>query len=162
LVRAAVVDQQAVEGVHPDVSVPGGDRGEHLHPLLHGEQAGFGFVDQDRDDDLVVELAGPTDDVEMTLGHGVERTRADSAPHGACTYQSVVSPYRRNFADFSGAGHTGSAAVRRRSTTTTAPGASHPLPARSASTASTSASGSWYGGSAKTRSNGGPGGEAAT
>ena len=85
-----------------DESVEGGDAHvwvlrraflQHVDALFDGEQAALRLVDEDRDDDLVVELRGPADDVEVTVGHRIERAGADRAPrHERRPYQSVLSP----------------------------------------------------------------------
>ena len=55
---------------------------EHRDALVGGEQPVLGHVDADGDDDLVEELGGSPDDVEVAVGHRVERPGADSATHG--------------------------------------------------------------------------------
>ena len=81
VVLGAVIDQQAGEGVDGDVVELGGHLGEHVETLLEGEQALFALVHEDGDGDLVEELGGPSDDVEMTIGDRVERAGADDLTH---------------------------------------------------------------------------------
>src|SRR4051812_2041078 len=94
VVFAAEVHDQAVEGVDANIGVVSCALLEELDALLDGEQTALRLVDEHGDDDLVVELGGPADDVEMPVGHRIERAGADSAPrrHGRRPYQSVLSP----------------------------------------------------------------------
>ena len=83
LVLAAEVGQQAGEPVDPDV-VP---VGSHARRSMSIRSSGVNSrlldgVDPDGDDDLVEELGGPADDVEVTVGDRVERPGADGSAHG--------------------------------------------------------------------------------
>src|SRR5579862_421680 len=162
-VGSAEVHQQAVEPVDLHVAVPGGDLAQHLHPLVDGEQALLGHVDQDRDDDLVVEPGGAADDVEVSVGDGVERAWTDDAMHevwpfhssgvpAARPYQKVASPYRRARSATYPAGQLSGPDRVARSTITSAPGASQARSASAVSIADTSSPLSAYGGSANTTS----------
>src|SRR3954452_5277590 len=96
-VGAAVVDHEALEAGDADVLVLRGDLAEQLAALVHAEEAGLRLVHEHRDGQLVVELSGPPDDVEMAVGHRVERPRTDRASyalgaHCARPYQSMPSP----------------------------------------------------------------------
>ncbi len=58
--------------------------GQHLLTLLQGEQRRGLLRVADHRDDHVVEMArGPLDDVEMTVGDGIERARAEGGGHAA-------------------------------------------------------------------------------
>ncbi len=76
-VGRAVVDEQPV----PGVDAHGGHlrRGllEHREAFVDAEQRLLRGVVEHRDDDLVVQGGGPGDDVEVAVGHGVERPWAD-------------------------------------------------------------------------------------
>ena len=58
-----------VEGLVPERLL------EQRHPLLDGEQRCLGGVLQDRDHDAVEHARGASDDVQMPVGHRVERSR---------------------------------------------------------------------------------------
>src|SRR4051794_37173695 len=92
LLRPAEVDQQAAEGLDPDIAVRLRHLAENLDALLDGEQARLVLVDQDPDDHLVEEPRGPADDVEVPVGDRVERAGTDRASHDRRPYQRVVSP----------------------------------------------------------------------
>ena len=80
LVGAAVVHDQALERVDPNVAVRRGHLGEHLAAFLDGEQARLRLVHEHRDDYLVVERGGPPDDVEVPVRDGIERAGTDRPP----------------------------------------------------------------------------------
>jgi len=84
---AAEVDDEAVEARHPHVGDVRGGLAEHRDALVRGEQAVLAHVDADGDDDLVEEPGGTTDDVEVAVGHRVERPGADSATHGRPSFR---------------------------------------------------------------------------
>ena len=153
VVGAAVVDEQALEAVDPDVGQVGDGVAQQLHALLDREQPGLARVDQHRHDQLVVEPGGPVDDVDVAVGDRVERTGTDGTSHGERPYRSRASPYRRSRSPSRGVGHSerllaaGRAPPRARR-----PGASQPPAASAPSTSSTSSTGVAYGGSASTRS----------
>jgi hypothetical protein len=62
---------------------------EHLDPLLGGEQPGarLGLVHTDGDHDLVEEVRGPGDDVDVPVGDRVEGSRANRFAH--CVHTPV-------------------------------------------------------------------------
>src|SRR3954452_18873222 len=97
-VGLAEVDDQPVEAVDDDVAVLLRRLAEHLGALLEGEHPLLRGVHADSDDDLVVQVAGAADDVEVAQGDGVEGPGADGASHDPVTlatrpaYQSVASP----------------------------------------------------------------------
>src|SRR5690606_21415104 len=111
---ATEIHEQTTETVHADVGEIGGQLTQHAQPLLDREQALFAWILADRHDHLVEQSNRSTEDVEVTVGHRVERPRADGSVHAASSsspdrsacredqssvparpYQSVVSPYRR-------------------------------------------------------------------
>src|SRR5206468_1326174 len=97
VVLAAVVDDQALEGLDDDVRVGGGALDQHLAPLVDREQARLRLVDEDGDDDLVVQRGAPADDVEVAVGDRIEGAGAQGASdalaaHRARPYQSTASP----------------------------------------------------------------------
>ena len=96
VVRAAVVDQQALEAVDGDVGQVGDGVAQQLHALVDGEEPGLAGVHQHGDDELVVEAGGPVDDVDVTVGDRVEGSGADGTPHEKRPYRSRASPYRRS------------------------------------------------------------------
>src|SRR5882757_6130758 len=75
----AEVDQQAVEGLHLDVAQFGRDLLDQGDALVDREQALFGLVDHHRDVHGVVQPRGAGDDVEVSVGDGVEGPRTDYA-----------------------------------------------------------------------------------
>jgi hypothetical protein len=91
-VRAAVVDEQALEAVDGDVRQVGDGVAQQLHALVDGEQARLAGVHQHGDDELVVEAGRPGDDVDVPVGDRVEGSGADGTPHGERPYRSRASP----------------------------------------------------------------------
>ena len=66
----------------PHVGPAGAGLAEHLDALV-GEKSRFlDMLTPDGDHDLVEELGGPLDDVEVAVGHRVEGPGADSSTHG--------------------------------------------------------------------------------
>jgi hypothetical protein len=57
------------------------DFGEHLAAFLDGEERLLIRVYEDADDYLVEEFAAALDDIQMTVGDGVERAGVDGASH---------------------------------------------------------------------------------
>src|ERR1700744_3875099 len=156
----AEVDQQPVEAVDPDIAELGGHGAQHLDALVHREQALLGDVDEHRHDDLVVEPGRPADDVEVPVGDGVKGTGADDTEHAdqpfcstpKMAYQSVASPYLRDWSGEKPSGQHKGSEREARSTITSAPGASHPRVPAEASTDVISSPVKAYGGSAKATS----------
>lgn len=68
----AEVDQEAVEGLHLDVAEVRGDLADQVDPLVDREQTLLGLVDHHRDVYDVVQLRGAANDVEVSIGDGVE------------------------------------------------------------------------------------------
>src|SRR5690606_7156681 len=81
VVLPAVVHGQTVELVHLDIAVVLGDLAHHLHTLVHRKQALLGDVDQHPHHDLVIEVGGTADDVEMPVGYRVERPGTQDTAH---------------------------------------------------------------------------------
>ena len=72
------LDEQALEELDPHVGEVRDLLGEHLLALLEGEQRRRLLRVADDGHDHVVEVArGPLDDVEVTVGDGIERARAE-------------------------------------------------------------------------------------
>src|SRR6478735_6187569 len=84
---AAEVDDEPVEARHTHVGDARGGLAQHRDPFVGREQPVLAHVDADGDDDLVEELGGTTDDVEVAVGHRVERPGADSATHGCPSFR---------------------------------------------------------------------------
>src|SRR6266516_2205680 len=81
VVGLAVVDGEAAERVDANLRELAGRLLQHRDALVHGEQPGLVAVDEHGDDDLVVQARGTFDDVEVAVGHRVERTRANDPSH---------------------------------------------------------------------------------
>src|SRR5687768_11014199 len=152
VVRLAVVDEQALEAVDPDVGQFGDGVAQQLHALVDREEPGLARVDQHRHDQFVVQPGSTIDDVDVAVGDRVERTGTDGASHGKRPYRSTASPYRRSRSPSRGVGHANGSSRLERSTTSTAPGASQPPRCSAPRTSSTSETGVAYGGSASTTS----------
>src|SRR5690606_29438284 len=100
----AEVDEEAVEGLDLDVAELRGDLADEVDPLVDREQALLGLVDHHRDVHDVVQLRGSADDVEMSVGDGVERPRAYGAAqldslalrsgHRASSHVAAARPYQ--------------------------------------------------------------------
>ena len=79
------VDEQALEELDPHVGEVRDLLGEHLLALLEREERlRLLRVADHRDDDVVEMARGPLDDVEVTVGDGIERARAQGGGH-ACS-----------------------------------------------------------------------------
>src|SRR6266851_4644577 len=130
-VGRAEVHQQAVEPLDPDVAVAAGDLAEHLDPLVDREQALLGHIDQHRDDHLVVEPRGAADDVEVTVGDRIKRTRTDYALHAAPSLL-LVSGNSRTWTTLVVQPIPGPDRTRTSLPRTGAPGRARTRPARSA------------------------------
>ena len=81
-VVAGEVDEQALEELDAHVVEVGDLLGEHLLALLEREERlRLLRVADDRHDDVVEVARGPLDDVEVTVGDGIERARAEGGGH---------------------------------------------------------------------------------
>src|SRR5690606_17521723 len=76
---AAVVGEQAGDGLDPHVQPLDGGAGQ-LDPPVEVEEVALGRVVGDRDDDLVEDVAGTADDVDVPEGDRVEGAGADGQP----------------------------------------------------------------------------------
>src|SRR5699024_6217849 len=81
VVVATVVHHQAVPGVDADVRQCRGGVPQHLDPLVDREHPPFALIDQHGHGHLVEQPGGTLDDVEVTIGHRVVRTRAYCTAH---------------------------------------------------------------------------------
>src|SRR6185369_5135780 len=155
-VGPAEVDQQPMRRLDDDVG--GASRmisnglPDEVHPFVHGEQRVLVLVDPDGHHDLVKQLAGSQDDVEMAVRDGVEGTRTDSPPHDREPYQRTASPYPLERTSIRPSGQAGGADRRARSTTQTPPLSSQYRSTSRARTSPSLASSSAYGGSRNTMS----------
>ena len=85
LLAAAEVDEERIEDLHLDIAQP-----RPLDVLPNHRQPIFGVEERalllagrrDRNDQLVVELRRPLDEVEVTERHRVERPGIDGLGHG--------------------------------------------------------------------------------
>ena len=157
---AAEVDDQPVEARHAHVGDARGGLARASRCARRAVKSRFlRHVDADGDDDLVEELGGAPDDVEVAVGHRVERPGADSATHaglpsagtggrrlGSGGRGGVTVPKRRLAVALRAVLHDARRARSRRlrlaarSTTTSAPGTSQPWATSAARSASTSSS----------------------
>src|SRR5205807_2096757 len=89
------VDEQALEELDADVRQVLGRFLQHLLAVFETEQ-GLRLlrVADDRDDHLVEMPGRALDDVEVTEGHRIERSRAESGPHAVSPSQA--SPANAN------------------------------------------------------------------
>ncbi len=83
MLPAEVDDQARRSRATRDVGEAGADLAEHLHPLLGLNRRFFDGLAPAATIDLVEERGGAPDDVEVTVGHRVERTGA----HGAGSWR---------------------------------------------------------------------------
>jgi hypothetical protein len=90
VVLATEVGEQAVEPGDPDVREGGTGLGEHVHPLLRAEQPLLRGVHTHRDHDLVEQHGGTRDDVDVPVGHRVERPGACGSAHCGSSAQAVA------------------------------------------------------------------------
>src|SRR6202035_3852123 len=74
-----------------------GDLGEHLDPLVDGEQGLLRDVDENGDDHLIMQAGCPADDVQMTVRYRVERTRAYHPSHAASLLMRPVGRVKPRF-----------------------------------------------------------------
>src|SRR5699024_8504274 len=93
-VLPAEVDKESVELGHPDVAELGDAFLQHVQFLRNGEQAAFVDVVEYGCEDFVVLLGGSADDVDVSVGHRVERTRADYSAHGGSPLSETTFGYR--------------------------------------------------------------------
>ena len=70
-----VVHEQAVETVHLDVRVLAEHLANDPDALIGGEQRLLVLVDQHRDDDALEQMGAAQDDVHVTVGQRIERSR---------------------------------------------------------------------------------------
>src|SRR5205814_10187137 len=95
------VDEQAGERVHLNAGQVRGGLLEHGQALLQREQGLLRRIDQHCHDQLVEVAAGPFDDVQMAVGHGIEGpgTQRGGARDQTSRYKMMrVSPYSRRLA----------------------------------------------------------------
>ena len=87
LAQAAIIHEEPLKDVH----LHGGKLREavleHFHPLLDGEKARLGRIAEDGDDDPVEDLKSSVNDIQMSVGDGVERTGINR-----CFWHEIVVP----------------------------------------------------------------------
>ena len=80
---AAVLDQKSIPRINDDIGEIFGVLADHLNPLGNREKTGLAAIFQNRDDHLIEVRAGSLDNVEVSVGDGVEGSRTNGALHNA-------------------------------------------------------------------------------
>ena len=72
-----VIDQEPVASADLDVGIRLHHFSEHLHALGHSEQTLLALILQHRDDQAVSQFAAARNQVQVSVGDRIERTRID-------------------------------------------------------------------------------------
>src|SRR5262245_60971561 len=59
----------------------------HVDALFEAKQRPFAVIDRNADDQLVDQLYGAADDVQMPIGDGIERAGKEEVAFNVCTYK---------------------------------------------------------------------------
>ena len=86
----AGVDGQAVVLDNPDTVKSGDSLPDDIHPLVHVEEPALILVDTNGHDHLVEHGQGAFQDIEMSCGKGIERSREECSLFHNCQSMGVL------------------------------------------------------------------------